>query len=251
MIEHTSLGNCALLRLAHGKAQALDLDLVRALVTTLDEVEASPARAVVLTGSGTIFSAGVDLRQLLDRGPEYIDTFVPAMCASFERLFFFPRPVVAAVNGHAVAGGCILTCACDHRIMARGKGRIGAAELKVGVPFPMIPLEILRFAIPMPHLQTVALGADTYLPDDALRLGIVDEVVDDARLLVRAQEIAEGLGAVPADSFRRAKESLRRPVREALDRHAARVDASVMAAWRSDEVRGAVRAYVTKTLGAK
>ena len=74
----------------------------------------------MLTGSGSIFSAGVDLRRLLAEGEDYLRRFVPLIGEGFQRLFAFPRPVVAALNGHAIAGGCIVACACDRRIAAAG-----------------------------------------------------------------------------------------------------------------------------------
>ena len=124
------------LRLDHGKAHALDIDLCRALRQALAErVRDDSVRALVLTGTGSIFCAGVDLFRLIDGGADYIDEFVPLLVATFHELFAFPRPVVAAINGHAIAGGCVLAAASDYRIMADGSGTIGVPELRVGVPF--------------------------------------------------------------------------------------------------------------------
>ena len=97
-------------------------------------------------------------------------TFLPAMNQAFEALFAFPKPVVAAVNGHAIAGGCIMACCADYRIMAREPGRIGIPELLVGVPFPVVPLEIVRFATPPQHLQALIYRGLTLTADDALRV---------------------------------------------------------------------------------
>ena len=101
--------------------------------------------ALVITGQGKIFSAGVDLKRLSKEGAAYIRKFLPALDKLYDAVFFHPKPVVAAVNGHAVAGGAVLACCADRRIMARAGGRIGVTELLVGVPFPALAFEIVRF----------------------------------------------------------------------------------------------------------
>ena len=136
MIELTQKGDVAILTMNHGKANALDLELCAALVARFEQLRASSARAVVVTGQGRIFSAGVDLLRLSAGGAAYVRQFLPALHKLYDTVFFFPKPVVAAVNGHAIAGGCVLACCADRRLMARDGGRIGVTELLVGVPFP-------------------------------------------------------------------------------------------------------------------
>jgi enoyl-CoA hydratase len=134
MIEVTHQRDVAILTMVHGKANALSTAFCDALVAGVRD--ASAARAIVITGKGHIFSAGVDLPLLLDGGPTYVREFLPALHRLYETVFFHPKPIVAAINGHAVAGGCVLACATDRRVMATGGGRIGVTELLVGVPFP-------------------------------------------------------------------------------------------------------------------
>src|SRR5262245_20613745 len=107
VIELDDVDGIAVVRLAHGKVNALDLELCEAITRTFAEIDASPARAIVLTGSGRTFSAGVDLWRLIDEGETYGQAFLPALIDAFEAVFMAGKPVVAAVNGHAVAGGCI------------------------------------------------------------------------------------------------------------------------------------------------
>src|SRR5215470_13876704 len=153
MIHIEREGAVSVLRIEHGKVQAMDLELMSAFSETLDELRSLRPGAVILTGTGSAFSAGVDLHRLLEGGTDYAQKFLPALCDGVQKLFAFPRPVIAAVNGHAIAGGCILVCACDYRIMAEGSARFGVPELVVGLAFPPIVLEVLRFAIPNGHLQ--------------------------------------------------------------------------------------------------
>src|SRR5213592_706704 len=141
MIELSERDGVALLRLADGKANAMSLDFCEALTARFAAL--SSARAVVLTGTGTIFSAGVDLVRLLEGGAPYIRKFLPTLSTMLVTVFSHPAPVIAAINGHAIAGGCVLACAADRRVMAGNGGRIGVTELLVGVPFP--PAAIRNF----------------------------------------------------------------------------------------------------------
>ena len=122
---------------------------------------------MIITGTGTIFSAGVDLRRLLDGGSAYLADFLPALDRMLRRLLFLPKPVVAAVNGHAIAGGCVLACACDRRLAARGPGRVGVTELLVGVPFPAVALETMRLVVPPHRLAEVVYTGRTWPVEDA------------------------------------------------------------------------------------
>ena len=168
MIEVEIRGDIAIVRMRHGKANALDLELCQAMVERLEELRSGSSRAVVLTGEGRIFSAGVDLPRVWNGGAAYVRQFIPALIRVFETVFSFPKPVVAAINGHAVAGGCVLACATDHRLMARDTGRIGVTELLAGVPFPAIALEIMRLAAAPQHFPALVYRGVTLTPEDAM-----------------------------------------------------------------------------------
>jgi enoyl-CoA hydratase len=248
MIESERRGDIALLRLAHGKASALDLELLLALDAALAEVEASDARALVITGTGSIFSAGVDLFRVLEGKRGYLEKFLPALEDALWRLFRFEKPVVAAINGHAIAGGAIVALACDRRIFARGKGTFGIPELRVGVTFPPLPLEIARHAL-APHVARQAiLGGKNWTPDECLALGAVDELCEPAVLLDRAIEIARELASIPSRSFALTKRLAQLSALDLLERHAATAAPMVLDAWSSPEVLDAIRAYVEKTI---
>ncbi len=248
MFEGQNQQGVRVVRMAHGKANAFDVELFDGLMAELDAAEADPScRALVLTGQGRIFSAGVDLRRVLAEDETYLERFVPLIARGLGRVFRSPLPVVAALNGHAVAGGCILACACDRRIAAAGEVTVGVPELKVGVPYPTAALEILRFVTGDRRLQEAVLLAGTTGVDEALRLGLVDEVVPPERLLDRATEVTTGLGSVDRQTYALTKLQIRRP---ALDRiaAAATADAEVERIWRAASTRRAIRAYVDKTL---
>src|SRR4051794_33897322 len=118
MIETSKHDRVTVLRLAHGKASAFDFELMEELQRRLQAARDDGTRAIVLTGTGSIFSAGVDLFRLTKEGRPYVERFVPALSSMLEVLFTLPVPIVAAVNGHAIAGGYILSAAADYRLMA-------------------------------------------------------------------------------------------------------------------------------------
>ncbi|MGH3164359.1 MAG: enoyl-CoA hydratase/isomerase family protein [Trebonia sp.] len=213
MIEREDVGDVAVIRLAHGPVNAMDIELCAALTAECRSVAAGPARAVVLTGRGASFSAGVDLKRFLDGGPAYTDEFFPALSGSFEALFTIGKPVVAAVNGHAIAAGCILAAAADVALMADSKGRIGVPELAVGVGFPRIALEILTGKVGVTTARKLILSAGTYGPAKAAEWGLIDHVFGAETLVTEAVSAARALAdGIPADSFAFAKAQLHREV---------------------------------------
>ena len=246
MIHREDRDGIAVLRIEHGKANTLDMELCNAVVEAFEH--AGDARAVVLTGAGRIFSAGVDLFRVLEGGRRYIEAFVPAMCRAFERVFVHPAPVVAAANGHAIAGGCLLVAAADLRLMAAGAARIGLPELQVGVPFPPLALEIMRFATPPQHFQTIVYRAGTHEPEAALALGLLDEVVEPDALLDRALARAEHLASVPADTFAITKREIRRPAMVRVRSLAQTAAREVQAQWLEPRTLDGIRAYLDRTI---
>lgn len=236
-----------ILRMQYGPANAMDLDFCVELAKQVRQLEASTSRAIVLTGQGKIFCAGVDLPQLLDGGVEYIRQFLPALDEVLETLFFCPKPVVAAVNGHAIAGGCLLACCADRRLMVVGKARIGVPELRVGVPFPTVPLEIMRARTGSAFFEEVALGGETYVTLDALSKGLIDGAAEPEQLLVEAITVAESLAAIRPELYALSKQQARRPVREAIDFRTKLDEAEIVELWESAETYAAVQAFVART----
>src|SRR5262249_14593094 len=237
----------AALRMSNGKVNALDIDLCRELVARFEELGTSAARAVVLIGQGGIFSAGVDLVRALDGGADYLRDFLPVLRKLFDVVFFYPRPVVAAINGHAIAGGCVLACAADQRLMARGAGRIGVTELLVGLPFPAIALEIMRSVTVPAHFREVIFGGGRYPAEAAISRGLVDAIVDPEALLARAVEAAQALASLSPAAFALSKSQTRQPVLDAMQKYAGGFDAAVDEVWLAPQTGSRVRDYVSKT----
>jgi enoyl-CoA hydratase len=250
MIELETRGAVTIMRLVRGKGNALNLELLGAADEALQKIEESPSRAMVITGQGSVFGAGVDLVELLAGGEDYVRKFVAKMLGVFERLATFPKPVVAAVNGHAIAGGGIIVLASDQRLMARGRGRIGLTEVLVGVQFPAWALEIARFATPPQHFSELICTGRTYKPEEALARGLVDELVDAEGLLDRSIEVAEEMGAILPATFTATKLAVRRPLLEAARRESAH-DAKIIDYWCSAEVQAQIKKFVERTFKPK
>ncbi|HWH31847.1 MAG TPA: enoyl-CoA hydratase/isomerase family protein [Egibacteraceae bacterium] len=242
-------GRIAVIRLDRPPVNAMDTGLLSSLILALEAYAESDARAAVLTADGGVFCAGVDLRMLLEGGPEYVREFLPLLSECFAALFTVPKPVIAAVNGHALAGGCILAAACDLRLMADGPGTIGVTELPVGVPFPSWALEIMRHATAPQHLGEVVLTGRRYTPAEGLARGLLDEVVAPERLLDRALELAEDLARVPHATFAHTKRQLRHPAVERVERHGPDYNALAEGLWAAPEVTDAIRAYLEARVG--
>ena len=249
MIEATRHGDVMVLKLVHGKANALDVELCEAIAARFNALRGTPDKAVVLTGQGRMFSAGVDLPRLVDGGMDYVRKFLPALHKLYDTVFHHPKPVVAAVNGHAIAGGCVLQCCADKRIAARDAGRIGVTELQVGVPFPAMAFEVMRFATAPQYLPDVILSGTTFPTDAALKRGLVDEIVEPDQLLDRALAAARALAALPPATFAMTKGQIRQSLIDRMAGHGSRVDALAEQIWTSADTLEHVRGFVVRTLG--
>ena len=248
MLRREVHGDVEVLRLEHGKANAMDLEFCTALGSTLRAIRADGPASLVLAARGSIYSAGVDLPRVVEGGPDYVARFLPALSDAILELFTLPLPTVAAVNGHAIAGGCLLAIGCDHVVAATGNGRIGVPELLVGVPFPAVGIEILRQRAGDAVTRSLVLSGRTESLADARALGLVDELGPAESLLTTALAAARRLAAVPSATYALTKRQLAAPALERLARDAARDDAEVREIWRRPEVQDSLRTFAQRTL---
>jgi enoyl-CoA hydratase len=213
------LDQVALLRMNTGKANAIGPAFLDGLNSRLDEL--GDARALVLTGYEGFFCAGLDLPTLLDFDETRMRAFISRFSSTMVRVFSLDLPVVAAVNGHAVAGGCVLMMQADVRLAVDGSAQkvvIGLNEVPLGIGLPTVVVETLRAQVPPPSLLPVALEGRLLSPPQALALGLVESLHPAGELVDRALERARGLAELPASSFASVKRSLRGPIIDALNR---------------------------------
>jgi enoyl-CoA hydratase len=238
MLNLEERGEVVIMRLHHGKVNALDLELLLAITDAMHSVD--QASAVVITGTGSAFSAGVDLQRIVAGGPSYVREYIPALSESVMAIFDHAGPVVAAVNGHAIAGGCVIAAACDIRLMSQGK--IGLAELSVGVPFPRVPIEIMRHAIG-PAVGPLVLTAPLLDPAQAKSIGLVQDVCEADVLLDSAVDCARRMARIPAYVFSFSKRELHQPARDRITAHGGDEEA-VLEMWSSDRTRDGIIRYL-------
>ncbi|HVP59744.1 MAG TPA: enoyl-CoA hydratase/isomerase family protein [Myxococcaceae bacterium] len=211
-------GDVAVLPMRAGKANAIGAAFLDRLSAQLDAVESSRARALVLTGEGRAFSAGLDLPELSALDPSGLERFIRRFSEVMLRVFALPVPVVAAINGHAIAGGCVLAMQADVRLAAAGDYRLGLNEVQIGLGLPAVVLETLRCQVSPQALGPVALEGRLLVPEEAQALGLVEAVVPPEQLLEQARSRAAALGALPRPAFQEIKQSLRGPVVETVRR---------------------------------
>jgi enoyl-CoA hydratase len=233
VIEIHAAGSVQVLTLSSGRVNALDVELLEELADAVRELKRSDAGALVVTGAGRAFSAGIDLNRVLEGGPDYTDRLIPAISDMVIAVFGYPGPTVAAINGAAIAGGCVLACACDRRLISPD-AQIGATEVRVGVPFPAAALEVMRYACGR-HAEEVVLGARTYRGADAVASGIAHRVVAED-LVEAAVAEASGLGDFPVDAYAHTKAQLRAPTLARIH-EAGGIDHEVRQLWAADQTR--------------
>jgi enoyl-CoA hydratase len=232
-------GGVRLLTLDRPPANALDETLLADLGAALDDARRDPAvRALVLTGAGSFFSGGFDLR-----APRRDDDAARTLRVLYRdihtNLLTFPKPTVAHMNGHAIAGGLVLVLACDYRLGADGDYKVGLNEVAIGASFPRAALEIVRLRLPHARAAELLLGAALYPSSQALRLGIVDELLPAEKLGPTVLRRAARMGAFPRDAYAHTKAALvedavRRIMHEPPD-----ADDRAAAVWTSPESRAA------------
>ena len=228
----------ATVRLERGKVNALNDRVVDELAGCLHGLESDPAvRGVLLTGTGRFFSFGFDIPEFLGMSQEDFAAYLRKFTALYREIVVHPRPVVAALNGHTVAGGCMLATACDVRVMVKDNAKIGLNEIGFGSSVFAGSLELVRFWVGDRRAQEIVYGGTLYTGEQALALGLVDAVVGDRELLDEARGRLEQLAGRPPHAFRSIKELLRRPLAEEIQQ---REEASIrefVEIWYSKETR--------------
>ena len=213
----------------------------------LEQITAAAGEPLLLRGAGGAFSAGLDLKEVASLSPAGMTEYLKLLELVFSTLYQYPAPTVALVNGHAIAGGCILALCCDARIAAADPSiMIGVNEVALGVVFPPRTLAIVRARLPPKFTDEVLLGGGLYPPEAAKVVGLVDEVSTDAESLARRRLAA--LAAHPRAAYAQVKRSLRgaAPADLASDAAIDRYVAESIPLWTSPELKARIAAVLSK-----
>ncbi len=201
--------NIAILTIDDGKANVVGIKFLDAINEALDRAETEKAGAVILRGREGMFSAGFDLGEF-KKGPEAGVAMVARGMQLLIRLYSFPLPVVAACTGHGIAMGAFIIMACDNRIGTRGSYKITLPETAISMELPLTMLELTASRIPPQHMTRVAIQSEVFDPDQAVAMGMLDEVVEANALDKRAFEVAENLAQLPPATYAANKLAVRR-----------------------------------------
>jgi len=216
----TQDGGVAIVRLNRPPANAIELETARELTSTLQQVAGDAAvEAVVLTGTGKFFSAGLDLKIVPEYDPPTQRAMVTALGEMVVALYTVEKPVVAAINGHAVAAGTLMTLATDYRVACRGEVRFGLTGVRVGIPYPAAAMAIISAELAPADRRYMLLGARTMAAAEAVARGIVDELQPFERVLDRSLEVARDLATTPQASYASTKLQIRRDTIAQLRSH--------------------------------
>lgn len=226
----------------HPGKNALGTDLIGWLD---DELRRAGDQPILLTGTGDAFSAGLNLKEVLGLDRQGMEAMLRRLDALYARLFLHPAPTVALVNGHAIAGGCILMLACDWRIAAdEPKARIGVSELALGACIPPFALNMVRHRLPAHTVERVILGAQLHDPHAALALGLVDEVSADAP--TAASKRLQALSAHPRATYALTKRALRSGLAAVATEDERRFREIEVPIWTSAEMKERVAAVLNR-----
>lgn len=237
MIEVHDNGAVREIRLARAPVNALDLDLVATVTRALTSAPSEGARAIVLSGQPGLFSAGLDVRALLKLDRAEISEFFTRFWRLQAALARSPVPVIAAITGHAPAGGTVLAIYCDYRILAEGPFRIGLNEVEVGLS-PGATIQRVFERLLGEHRSTELLVRGALVdPARALAIGLVDELRPVDQVIPRALEYAQQLCALPPVALARTRDAARQPVSSLFEAGESTWVADAVAVWYTDETQ--------------
>jgi len=214
------------------------------LISNINEkIDAASGAPILFTGAGDAFSAGLDLKEVASLDDQGMASFLERLESFFRKVWLYPGPTVAAVNGHAIAGGCILAMCCDYTVATNDKhARIGLNEVAIGLRFPPGLLNFVRAVIPAHHLSQVVLGAKLHGPTEALRLGIVDAVSENPH--EDAEAMLARLAKHPAQAYAATKQDIRSNIMKASPEAQAAFVRDVVPFWTSPALKAMIRSLL-------
>ncbi len=211
--------NIATIVLNRPKVNALNEAVVEELGECFQKLaDDSNVKAVILTGEGSFFSFGLDVPEFLSYSKDSFIKFLTKFTDLYGYIFTFPKPVVAALNGHTIAGGCMIAIACDYRLMVSGKARISLNELTFGSTVFAGSVEMLRFLIGGRNAESALYTGAMYSAEEAKELGLIHEVASKENLRDSAQRIAEDFTKRDSRAFGSMKTLIRKQAGEEMKR---------------------------------
>ena len=251
LIDVDRRGSVAVVTLRRPPANAMNLELTGGIAAVFQDLAKQDlasndaVRSVVLTGEGKSFCAGVDLKAVPSFDQADQRRMVDALNRAFYAVYSCPVPVVCAINGHAVAGGLVLALCCDWRIAVDTPFIAGLAEVRVGVPYPVAAMEVVRQELRPDVARRLVLFGEDMTATAAIDAGMFDEMVDSGKLLERAQAKADEFAALPQAAFAASKKQLRSRASQAIEAAIAGAE-PLLNGWLSRETIQAAAAVLAR-----
>jgi enoyl-CoA hydratase/carnithine racemase len=238
----------AILVLNRGVTNSISFGLINEFNHVLQSAkdDASVRGLVMSSNNNKFFSIGFDIPSLYDLPQDDFTDFYKAFNRMCIELYTLPKPTVAAITGHAVAGGCILALCCDSRVIAEGKKLIGLNEIKLGVPVPYPADCILRSTVGARYAREIMETGEFYPPDDLLRMGLVDQVMPLERVTSEAIEITRVLGSLPGEAFAIIKHNRVEDVVQVIQKRLEEKEGKFVECWYSDQARTFIKEAMEK-----
>lgn len=250
MLELQRHGDLLEIRLARPPVNALEPEILQALAAAVRQAPADGARGIVLTGRPGMFSAGMDVPYLMKLPADRIGPAWSTLFDAARALASSDVPVVAAIGGHSPAGGCVLALCCDYRIMARGPYMIGLNEVQVGLVAPDAIQALMRRVVGPYRAERLLVAGALVDSEQALAIGLVDELTDAEHVDVRARVWLETLLQMPETAMRATRRLARADMIDALNAFTDEKLAGFMDEWHSPSTQAALNALLAK-LGKK
>ena len=241
-------GTVAILDLCREITNAIDHPLVNELAGALQDIHSNDdVHSLVITSDNEkFFSIGFDIPQLYNLPREDFKHFFHDFNQFCIDLLSFPKPTIAAITGHAIAGGCILTLCCDYRIIAEGRKLMGLNEVKLGVPVPYPAACILPYLVEYRNAREMMYTGNFYSPQEAYSMGLVDEVVPIELVRSRSIEKATISSAGSAQAIAQIKKSHIEPVKTQIEKRFEDKEQQFIARWYADETRNNLKEAMEK-----
>lgn len=241
-------GSTAVIILNRGTTNAINPELLDDLTASMDDFKDDDSvHSLILTGNNEkFFSIGFDLPAISRMTRENFAGFYETFNRFCIELFTYPLPTIAAMKGHAVAGGCIISLCCDYRYIAEGKKYMGLNEIKLGVPLPHPNDCILKNLVSMQNYRDIMYFGDYYLPEDLYRMGLVDDILPMTELIPRALQQARSLGSLNRAAFRIMKSSKTGPVKKEIMSDLKTREKKFVECWYSDFTQEKIKEALEK-----
>ncbi len=247
-IEVTSSEGVAVVKLSRGTTNAINLDLIRDLSDYLKVAgEDTKISGLVLTSANEkFFSIGFDIPGLINLEEKDFSEFYRAFNRLCVDMYTFPKPVIAAITGHAVAGGCILTICCDYRYISEGKKLMGLNEIKLGVPLPYPADRILRQVVDDHSVRKILDTGDFFPPEETLKMGLVDEVMPLQQVLPTSVGKIKSIVSFSLEAFRMIKQNRTEKVAAQIQAELTEKEKIFIDLWYTPETREKLKAALAK-----